>query len=273
MTGERGRFSGGCRTVLLRPASVDTSATPEGRRQGIRRRSGWIEAAVLFAVYQGFEWVRARVQGARGPSFRHASQVIHLEQWLGIFQEARIQRWFLGNHKIIEFWDIWYGTIHFVVPPLALFFLYRRFPERYRPRRDALIILSLVALVWFWLWSLAPPRLLPSHYHFVDTAKTIGGMGPADKGSLADDNAYAAMPSLHIAWAGWCTVVLVPVLKTWWGRALAILYPLVTLLAVVVTANHFILDGVGGLICLGVGWVLAFAIDRRFRPRPSPSVG
>jgi membrane-associated phospholipid phosphatase len=42
-----------------------------------------------------------------------------------------------------------------------------------------------------------------------------------------------------------------------------------TLLAVVVTANHFILDGVGGLLCLAVGWVLAFALDRRFRPASS----
>jgi hypothetical protein len=268
VTGGPGRFSGGCRTVLLRPSPADSPGAPAARR-GIRRWSGWIEAGVLFVLYQGFEWVRARVQGAPGPSFRHASQVIRLEQWLGIFQEARIQQWFIGNHKIIEFFDIWYGTIHFVIPPLALLLLYRRCPERYRPRRDALIILSLVALVWFWLWSLAPPRLLPSHYHFVDTAKTIGGMGPADKGSLADDNAYAAMPSLHIAWAGWCTVVLVPILKSWWGKTLAILYPLVTLLAVVVTANHFILDGVGGLICLGIGWVIAFAIDRRFRRQPS----
>jgi hypothetical protein len=247
-------------------SSVDLAAP---RRRGIRRWSGWIEVAVLFALYEAFEWVRAKLQGAPGPSFRHASQVIHAEQLVGIFQEARIQSWFIGNHKIIEFFDIWYGTIHFVIPPLALFLLYRRRPAGYRPRRDALIILSLVALVWFWLWSLAPPRLLPAHYHFVDTARTIGGMGAADKGSMADDNAYAAMPSLHIAWAAWCTVVLVPILRSWWAKALAILYPFMTLLAVVVTANHFILDGVGGLVCLAIGWILAFAIDRRFRPVPS----
>jgi membrane-associated phospholipid phosphatase len=266
MTGERSRISGGCRTVLSRPTLADDTAAPP---RGIRRWSGWVEVGVLFALYEAFEWVRARLQGAPGPSFRHASQVIHLEQLVGIFQEARIQGWFIGNHKIIEFFDIWYGSIHFVIPPLALFLLYRRRPAGYRPRRDALIILSLVALAWFWLWSLAPPRLLPTHYHFVDTAKTIGGMGPADKGSMADDNAYAAMPSLHIAWAAWCTVVLVPILRSWWGKSLAVLYPFVTMLAVVVTANHFILDGVGGLLCLAIGWVIAFAIDRRFRPLPS----
>ena len=233
--------------------------------QATRRRwRGWIEAAVIFVAYQAFESVRARVQGKAGPSFHHARQVIHWEQLVGIFREAQIQSWFLPHHLIIEFWDIWYGTVHFVIPPLALVLLYHRCPERYRHHRDALVALTLVSLVCFWLWPLAPPRLLPASYHFVDTAKRIGGMGVADKGSMADDNAYAAMPSLHIAWSSWCAFAMVPILRRWWTRALVVIYPFVTLTAVVVTANHFLLDGVGGLVVLGVGWLIASAV------RPAP---
>jgi PAP2 superfamily len=231
-------------------------------RPGWRRWRGWIEAGVIMVAYQAFESVRARVQGKPGPSFQHARQVIRWEKALGIFHEATIQHWFLPNHAFIEFWDVWYGTIHFVIPPLALWLLYHRCPSRYRHRRDTLVALTLVSLAIFALWPLAPPRLLPASFHFVDTAKKIGGMGPADKGSLQDDNAFAAMPSLHIAWSSWCAIVLWPVMRAWWTKALAVIYPVVTLAAVVITANHFILDGVGGLIVLGIGWLIALGIER-----------
>ena len=251
--------------------SLDTRTvrTASGRRP--RQWSGWIEAIVLFAAYEAFDWVRARVQGRAGPSFRHARQVIGVEQWLGIFHEARIQAWVLPHHLIVELWDLYYGTIHFAVPPVALLLLYRRCPERYQHHRDTLIVLSLLGLVWFWLWPLAPPRLLPAHYHFVDTASTIGGMGAADRGRMADDNLYAAMPSLHVAWSAWSAVVLVPILRRRWTRVLAVLYPVLTLTAVVVTANHYFLDGAGGVACLAAGWLLAAPIGRVRKSRVAGS--
>jgi hypothetical protein len=252
---------------LLTEPTSDPAPAAAPARSRLQRLRGWIEATVIFVAYQGFEWVRARVQGQAGPSFHHANQVIHWEQVIGLFQEARIQGWFLPNHLLIEFWDIWYGTIHFVVPPVALIVVYHRFPERYRQRRDAIIALTLLGLACFWLWPLAPPRLLPAHFHFVDTAKTIGGMGPANKGTLTDDNNYAAMPSLHIAWSTWSAIVLVSMLRRPWAKALAVLYPFVTLAAVVITANHFILDGVGGLAVLGLGWLISVAIDRQRQAR------
>ncbi|HLY84127.1 MAG TPA: phosphatase PAP2 family protein [Acidimicrobiales bacterium] len=253
--------------MLTKPNSgpVAAAAAPSASRRrsqaGWRRWRGWLEAVVLFAVYETFEWARAKIQGKAGPSFHHAYQVIHWEQLTGIFQEARIQQWVLPHHLIIEFVDVWYGTIHFVIPPLALFLVYRRSQARYPHRRDTLIALTLLGLVCFWLWPLAPPRLLPARFHFVDTASTIGGMGPADKGNFKDDNLYAAMPSLHIGWSAWCAVVLVPILRRWWTKLLAVLYPVAMLIVVVITANHFFLDGVGGLVVLGLGWLIALGVD------------
>ena len=246
---------------------LDRTRRPGRFRQFALRWSGWIEAGSLLLIYEAFEWVRARVQGTPGPSFHHASQIIHMERWLGLFQEARIQSWFIGNHKLIELAYIWYGTIHFVVPPLALWLLYRRRHSRYRLFRDILAAATLLGLACFWLWPLAPPRLLPAHYHFVDTANSIGGMGPADRGSMKDDNSFAAMPSLHIAWSSWCAIVLVPILKKWWTKMLVILYPFLTLTVVVVTANHFILDGAGGLIALALACPIAVFVERKLRPR------
>src|SRR2546425_453266 len=82
---------------------------------------------------------------------------------------------------------------------------------------------------------------LPARYGFVDSAARYGGLGPFDSGSMKDTNPFAAMPSLHIGWAVWSAWVLVPLLSWRSARLLAAVYPLVTLTAIVVTGNHWIL--------------------------------
>ena len=84
-------------------------------------------------------------------------------------------------------------------------------------------------------------------------------------------NQYAAMPSLHIAWAIWCTVALYPVLRRRWSRVLIVAYPVATMFAIVVTANHFWLDAVGGVIALGVGLKVAPRLTRLL-PGPSGTI-
>jgi hypothetical protein len=250
------------------PAGGEPDPTATGRARRGRWQRGAVEAIVLFIVYQGFEWVRGLVAGSADRAQRNALQVIKAEQHLSLFHEAAVQRWFLPYHRVIEAWDIYYGTIHFVVPVLALFLLWRWTPGRYRHHLNALALATVLGLIGFWLYPLAPPRLLPAHYGFVDTAARIGGMGPFDSGSMRDTgNLFAAMPSLHLAWSTWCAVVLVPLLHRPWQKALAIAYPVITLAAVVITGNHYVLDGVGGLIVLALGWALASAFDRRRRAK------
>ncbi len=95
------------------------------------------------------------------------------------------------------------------------------------------------------------------HYGFVDTLARFGGSWSFDSGAMRDvSNQYAAMPSLHIAWSLWCAAVLVPRLRHRWSKALAASYPAFTLLAVVVTANHYFLDAVGGAITLAGGYAI-----------------
>jgi len=216
-------------------------------------RPWWQEFIALFICYQTFERLRGIIPEPSVSPFHHALQVVRLEQAVGLFREAAIEHWFLPSHLAIQFFDLYYGTVHFVVPPVALIILWKRNRSRYTFMRNSAGFMLVLAFAGFALWPLAPPRLLPESYHFVDTAATIGGMGPLDRGNLKDDNQVAAMPSLHIGWSTWCAVALLPVLRRRWTKAVIVAYPFLTLLTVMVTANHYWLDAVGGLAVLAAG--------------------
>ena len=113
-----------------------------------------------------------------------------------------------------------------------------------------------------------PPRLLGAGtdaygagmfdaYPFVDTVKEFGGLWQYGSGALRSvSNQYAAMPSLHFAWACWCTIAIYSRLSRATTKVLAVLYPIATLFAILVTANHFWLDAVGGAVSSGGGLCL-----------------
>jgi membrane-associated phospholipid phosphatase len=243
---------------------------------GRRRFQRWyIQGPVCFGFYEGFEWVRSKVQGARHDAVVNALQVIHAERVLHLFHEARVEHWVLPcapvcnvaavpevQRDAIRFWNVYYGFMHFAVPGLVLVFLFWKFPERYRLWRNTAGAMLALSLLGFWLYPVLPPRLLPLHYGFFDAAR-FGGVGPigkAEAGPLA--NAYAAMPSLHIGWSSWCAFALAPVLRRRWAKALIVAYPFCTMFAVVVTANHYILDGIGGLGTLALAYLVARLVTR-----------
>jgi hypothetical protein len=213
----------------------------------MRLSRGWREAAVVVVLYKIYETARSHIHPPVGPAVAHAKDVVRVERALGLYQEHRIQRAFIGHTTVIQGWDIYYGTVHFVVPALALWLLWRRRPEHYARARTVFLVMCFVALVVFALYPLAPPRYMPGHYGFVDTAARWGGLGPLDSGKMKDTNPFAAMPSLHIGWSLWSAWVLVPLLSSRPARVAAAAYPLVTLTAIVVTANHWILDAAGGV--------------------------
>src|SRR5258706_8128229 len=200
-------------TTLAEPAIA-----PDRPRWRPSVRQWAVQIVVCGAFYAAYEWMRSVVDGdAAGAAFAHAKQVIAAERALHIFVEHGMQQAVLGHHLLVEAADIYYGTIHFVVPVAVLVVLFRSFPERYRVWRDTLGLLCLLALIGFALYPLTPPRLLPEHWHFVDTADVIGGMGRFDSGSMKDTgNLFAAMPSLHIGWSPWCAFALYPVLRRPW---------------------------------------------------------
>ena len=113
-------------------------------------------------------------------------------------------------------------------------------PERYPLWRNTLAFTTGFALIGFATFPLMPPRLLPVSYGFVDTLDKFGALWSFDSGAMHKiSNQYAAMPSLHCAWAMWCLLVMWPQLKSVWARALLVLYPIATVYCIIVTANHY----------------------------------
>ncbi|MBS1846747.1 MAG: phosphatase PAP2 family protein [Actinobacteria bacterium] len=274
-----------------------------------RRLRWWRELLLVLVLYEVYTLVR-NTFGSSGNSIKsvvsdkavavalgHAHDVIGLEKRLGLFFEPHLQHWYLGlpAHGFIKFWNIYYGSFHFLVPIAILIWLFRRFPQDYAVWRNALVMTTLLALVGFAAFSLMPPRLLdfhgefggcslPAHYvlanprlacrqfGLVDTLATYGGLWSFGNTAMAHvSNQFAAMPSLHIGWSTWCAVVVAPRARRRWVKVLVIAYPFATLTCILVTANHYWLDAAGGVLTVAVGsllgWQLALVVhnwaDRR----------
>jgi hypothetical protein len=152
--------------------------------------------------------------------------------------------------------DFYDNAIFGVTLGLAAWTWWRR-PDIYRPLRNDLVLANLIGFVVFWLYPLAPPRMLPG---FVDVVEKVGGLGSWHNLLIAHADQLAAMPSMHLAWAVWCSLVvwrLVPARRAWRGAAGAfgVLYPLSTALVVLATANHYTLDVLAGTAATAISVV------------------
>lgn len=247
------------------------------------RQIWWHEVAYVGIFYGAYTFIRNQF-GSASVGAVHASNnahtIIKIEKKLGIFNEAILQHHFLDWGWFLRFWNIFYGSLHFIVPVGILTWLFYRYPKNYRLWRTSLLATTGLALIGFSLFPLMPPRLLcdcPPHgagsgfdYGFVDTLAIHGGLWSFGSSTMESiSNQYAAMPSLHVAWALWCALALWPRVKHWWTRALVILFPLATTFAVVVTANHFWLDVAGGVAVMGMGHLLAIGLTRFIDSRRS----
>ncbi|HUQ40473.1 MAG TPA: phosphatase PAP2 family protein [Acidimicrobiales bacterium] len=243
----------------------------EHRRPRLR---WWKEVLYVLAFYAVYSSIRIRLEGSKGRAFGNARRIIDLEQAIGTYVEEGVQQAFLGWRSFIQFWNVFYGSFHFIVTIVALVYMFRKMPTRYPLWRNTLACMTGLALVGFATFPLMPPRLLPTSYGFVDTLVHYPALWSFDSGAMKKAaNQYAAMPSLHIGWATWCVCVLLPAMRTTWAKVAMALYPVGTLFAIVVTANHYWIDALGGLTVLGLGHLLARVITRLTWGEPAPRSG
>ncbi len=238
------------------------------RPSAVPSRPSWRKEVALIAafyvVYTAIRDLRGTRPVSASLAFANARKVISLERTLGVFREAQIQHWVLHDRLVVEALDVWYATTHFVVTAAVLIGLFFRHPSAYRPWRNILAFSTAVALVGFAVFPLMPPRLLPSAYGFTDTLKTVGGLWDFDSGPMPHiSDQFAAMPSLHFAWALWSGLALFAVARRRWAKIAALAYPAVTLVCVIVTANHYFTDTVAGAGIVAAGYAASAAWSSR----------
>lgn len=239
------------------------------------QRSHWWREVVIVAVFYLLYTLVRDIRGNKPVSafqaLTNARRLIHVERWFGIFHEADVQAFFLHQRWLIEACDDFYGTLHFVAAVTVLLVLFFWYPTRYRLWRNTLAVATGMALIGFFFFPLMPPRLLPAHYHFVDTLRVVGGLWNFSSGPVNDvSDQYAAMPSLHTTWAAWCAFAAASVIRPRWGKVLVFLYPAATIFAIVVTANHYFGDVIAGLALLGVGYALGKGMTAWGNSREQP---
>ncbi len=197
----------------------------------------------------------------------HGWEVLHFEQALGLDPEVGLNRWLTHHHTLGLLLSDYYDNAHFIVTLGLLGWLWWRRADIYRPLRNTLLAINALGLLVFWLYPTAPPRLLGSG-GFSDVVAATHAFGGWHTGSLsAVANQYAAMPSLHMAWAVWCSLALWRVSERAWVRCVAVLYPCVTCVAVLATGNHYILDVLAGVATAALAVALVHALEAGWRAR------
>ncbi|MFC6883085.1 MULTISPECIES: phosphatase PAP2 family protein [Actinomadura] len=231
--------------------SADSGAMPwTGRRLLALLASAGLQVALMATLLGLYGYGRHLADGRPDEAFGNARRLWDLERTLGLPDESSFQRWALGWDRWVRIANEYYVRVHF--PASVLFMAWVWFLRRRAwPRVRAIVVGSAaVALLVHFLYPLAPPRMLSGH-GLVDLMTVYGPSAYANEPGQGMSNQFAAMPSLHVGWALMVAWGVVRYGRGRW-RHLIVLHPVVTLLVVVLTANHYWLDGaVGAAIVLG----------------------
>ncbi|GAA1104264.1 MULTISPECIES: phosphatase PAP2 family protein [Kitasatospora] len=244
-------------TSAARTRSAALRARVRTQRRSPARPRLWFELALIGISYWLYSLVRNAVPEQAAIAQKHADWVWRFERTLGVGIERAVNHTVDRAEWLIVGMNYYYATLHFIVTIGVLVWLYRRHPGRYAATRTVLFVTTGIALVGFYCFPLAPPRLMTGG-GFVDTVAVHHTWGSMASGPAAHvSNQYAAMPSMHIGWSLWCGLTIFFLARRTWVRVLGLLYPAATLVVIVSTANHFWMDAVGGVLCLAVGFLAA----------------
>ncbi|GAB2845502.1 phosphatase PAP2 family protein [Streptomyces deserti] len=259
--------------------------TPGTEAAPATRLRWWTELPLILLVYACYSAGRLLVRGDVSDAVDHGLAILRVEKALNLNAEHPLNRLFTREPWIGIPADFWYASLHYLVTPVLLVWLFRSRTLHYRAARTWLMTSTFLGLVGFTLLPTCPPRLLDASHGFVDTMAHYssygwwGGEASAPRGLGGMTNQYAAMPSLHVGWALWCGVVLWRYGGTRTAKVAGVVYPLVTTIVVMGTANHYFLDAVAGAAVMGAGLLLAPVVMRaadrvkaRLAPATAPTV-
>lgn len=230
-----------------------------------------LRVAAAAAIYALYAWARNQhglaSMAAWQTAQRHAEGLVALQQGLLLPPERELQQLVLGSEWLVRACGAYYGSAHFLGTAGVLLLLLLRRPDLLARLGTTLGLSTFVAVAVFALYPVAPPRLMPPGQQTVDTLATVGGVWSYDHGALERiSDPFAAMPSLHLAWATWCALAMW-VLARDAGRpgvfrVGALVHLMLTLIVVLVTGNHWYVDAVAGVLLVLVVAALQGAAAR-----------
>lgn len=228
-----------------------------------RLPAGIRELGLVLALFLVYKFGRMVTSGDVTQAFDYAGLVWSLERLLHLPDEVALQQALLPHEALVKLANSYYAFAHFPVTAAMLLWAWFRDRAAYVWIRQAMVLLTLGALLLHMVAPLAPPRMM-SAMGFVDTGE-VYGQSVYDSSALAGlANQIAAMPSLHVGWAAVVALAVVTISRSRW-RFLILLHPVATALVVVVTANHWWLDGIVS------GFMLAVAVALVRSPGSRPA--
>jgi hypothetical protein len=218
-----------------------------------RWRKGFNEVLIVGLVYGCYRLASGSIAHKEVPALQNATNIVHWEKTLGLFHEPGFQAFFVRNKVLLHLADTLYTLLYYPALILFFFWAYNRHQKQYYLARNVFLVSAGIAFMCFALYPVAPPRML-TEYGFIDAMKDYVSYNSPILRSLA--NPYAAMPSLHFAWTLLVGISIFCIVKSWWGKLLSVFIPLGMLMAILATANHFILDAIAGAVLLGVSYAV-----------------
>ncbi len=221
------------------------------------------ELGLVVVLYSIYSILRSASPDRYSLAMGHSFDIEKLENALGINVELGLNELFVRHQWLADFGSYWYQIAHMLVTASVLIWMWRRRRPQYKVMRTGLAIVMLAGLATYWLYPLAPPRFALTGAVDTMNAHPVLFWGDNVTG-LA--NLYAAMPSLHVAWAFWCALTVVLLNSSKW-KHLAWLYPAMMAFVVMGTANHYVLDALAGVLYTTV----AVAVSRWLYGVTSPN--
>ncbi len=197
------------------------------------RHGAWLELVIVALVYGGYDAVRGLISSDERRAILNGDRILKLEHLLAVNVEHPLNQALQHDLALAVPACYFYASAHFLVTPAILIWMFHAHRDRYGRSRTVLALVTVLALLGFWLLPTAPPRLLPGA-GFHDTLAAYSNWGwwsasdsaPKQLTSLA--NQFAAFPSLHVAWATWAGITLWRHAARGSVRALGLIYPAIT---------------------------------------------
>ena len=232
----------------------------EHHHHGRLRALPWTQVALVTAAIVTYFSARGVTQSDPGPALRHAEDVVAFERWAHLYREPQLQELVIDRPWAVDLLNWIYIWGHWPVLIATLVWVVRSHPEAYRLLRNALFISGAIGLVIFISYPVAPPRLVD-----LGLVDTVSEQSHAYRVLQPPSftNQYAAVPSLHVGWNLLVGIFIVRHARHRLARAFGWLSPIAMTIAVVLTANHYVIDAILGSIVALVGLLVATRLARR----------